>query len=154
MIYLLDQPNKKYSQLNPTLLRQNNILDLYKKQPSLKQRSIKREIRSGCGIQKRESLLMLKEVHDFGLDPSELEESQSMMPTIFLHQKEEGAHYQLVDTSLNPIKDQRLDFTVSTGKQVGICIHCIYHFDFMLEQLHFHLYICFLSFFVLYMSRG
>jgi hypothetical protein len=54
---------------------------------------------------------MSREVHNFGLDPSELEESQSMMPTICLHWKEEGAHYQLVDTSSNPIRGQRLDFT-------------------------------------------
>jgi hypothetical protein len=73
MIYLLDQPNKKYSQLNPTLLRQNNILDLYKKQPSLKQRSIKREIRSGCGIQKKDNLLILKGMQSFSLDLLELE---------------------------------------------------------------------------------
>jgi hypothetical protein len=36
---------------------------------------------------------MSKEVHNFGLDPPELEEGQSMMPTICLHWKEEGAHY-------------------------------------------------------------
>jgi hypothetical protein len=36
---------------------------------------------------------MSREVHNFGLDPSELEEIQSMMPTICLHWKEEGAHY-------------------------------------------------------------
>jgi hypothetical protein len=54
---------------------------------------------------------MSREVHNFGLDPSELEESQSMMPTICLHWKEEGTHYQLADTSSNPIRGQRLDFT-------------------------------------------
>jgi hypothetical protein len=43
---------------------------------------------------------MSREMHSFGLDPSELEESRSMMPTICLHWKEEGAHYQLADTSL------------------------------------------------------
>ena len=54
---------------------------------------------------------MSREVHNFVLDPSQLEEIQSMMPTIYLHWKEEGAHYQLVDTSSNPIEGQRLGFT-------------------------------------------
>jgi hypothetical protein len=47
---------------------------------------------------------MSKGLHNFGLDPSKLEESQSMMPTIYPHWKEEGTHYQLVDTSSNPIR--------------------------------------------------
>ena len=54
---------------------------------------------------------MSMEVHNFGWDPSELEESQSMMPTICPHWKEEGIHYHLVGTSSNHIRGQRLDFT-------------------------------------------
>jgi len=54
---------------------------------------------------------MLREVNNFGLDPSELEERQLMMPTICIHWKEEGAHYQLVGTSSNPIRGQRIEFT-------------------------------------------
>jgi hypothetical protein len=54
---------------------------------------------------------MSKGVRNFGLDPSELEESQSVMPTIYPHWKVEGVYYRLVDTSSNPIRGQRLDFT-------------------------------------------
>jgi hypothetical protein len=36
---------------------------------------------------------MSKGMHNFGLDPSKLEESQSMMPIVCLHWKEEGVHY-------------------------------------------------------------
>jgi hypothetical protein len=36
---------------------------------------------------------MSKEVLNFGLDPSELEESRLMTLTIYLHWKEEGARY-------------------------------------------------------------
>jgi hypothetical protein len=86
-------------------------LGLCKRQPNLRPRITKREIWSGCGIQRRESLLMSKEVHNFGLVPSELEGSQSMMPTIYPRWKEEDVHYQLVDTSLSPIRGKRLDFT-------------------------------------------
>jgi hypothetical protein len=70
---LIRLTQQHYSQQNPTLLPQNNILELYKKQPNSKQRITKREIWSGCEIQKRESLLMSKGVHSFGLDLSESE---------------------------------------------------------------------------------
>jgi hypothetical protein len=70
MTYSLNQVNKKSLQLNPTL---DNILEIYREQPSLKQRSIKREIRYGCGTQRKEILTMLKGMRNFGLDLSKSE---------------------------------------------------------------------------------
>jgi hypothetical protein len=39
---------------------------LYKRNPNSRPRITKREIQSGCGIQRRESLLMSRGVHSFG----------------------------------------------------------------------------------------
>jgi hypothetical protein len=51
---------------------------------------------------------MSKGIHNFDLDPSKLEGSHSMMPTIYLHWKEEGVHYQLAGTSSNPMRGWRV----------------------------------------------
>jgi hypothetical protein len=55
---------------------------------------------------------MSKEVLNFGLDLSEFEESRLMTLIIYLHWKDEGAHYQSVGASSNPTKVGELDFTV------------------------------------------
>jgi hypothetical protein len=60
-------------------LPQDNTQGLCKRQPNLRPRITKPRIQSGCGIQRREILLMSKEVHNFGLVPSELEGSRSMI---------------------------------------------------------------------------
>jgi hypothetical protein len=86
------------------LLPLHSTPGLFKKQPSSELEITERETQYGFGTQRRESLLMSREMHSFGLDPSVLEGSQSMMPTICLHWKEEGAHYQLASTLSNSIR--------------------------------------------------
>jgi hypothetical protein len=54
---------------------------------------------------------MSKEILNFGLDLSKLEENRLTDLTTYPLWKEEGAHYQLVGTSSNPTKVGGLDFT-------------------------------------------
>jgi hypothetical protein len=54
---------------------------------------------------------MSKEVLNFGLGLSKLEENQLMILTTYPHWKEEGVHYQSAGTSSSPTKVGGLDFT-------------------------------------------
>jgi hypothetical protein len=54
---------------------------------------------------------MSREVLNFGLVLSKLEQNQLMILTIYPHWKGEGIHYQSTVTSSSPTKVGRPDFT-------------------------------------------